>query len=169
MTQPHAIQPEKKRILTGDRPTAPLHLGHLVGSLQSRVLLQHEYDTFILLADVQALTDNFADPGRVRANVLEVALDYLAVGLDPRHCTFVIQSLRTEVGAVGSTHGRATGAGRALGPDSASISRAPCATQRRSTTTLRPTDIRRHPLSPPLGPPMAPVTPRTGIGERTDL
>ena len=97
MTQSNATCPEKKRILTGDRPTAPLHLGHLVGSLQSRVRLQHEYDTFILLADVQAMTDTFAEPRRVRANVLEVALDYLAVGLDPRHCTFVIQSQVPEI------------------------------------------------------------------------
>ena len=76
----------KKRILTGDRPTSPLHIGHLIGSLQNRVKLQYEYDTFILLADVQALTDNFANPQKVRENVLEVALDYLAVGLDPSLC-----------------------------------------------------------------------------------
>lgn len=87
----------KQRILTGDRPTGPLHLGHLVGSLQSRVRLQREYDTFVLVADVQALTDNFEDPGKVRANVFEVALDYLAVGLDPREVTVVVQSLVPEI------------------------------------------------------------------------
>ncbi|MFC4427384.1 tryptophan--tRNA ligase [Deinococcus navajonensis] len=87
----------KPRILTGDRPTGPLHIGHLVGSLQSRVALQHEYETFILIADVQALTDNFEQPEKVRRNVLEVALDYLAVGLDPRACTFVIQSQIPEI------------------------------------------------------------------------
>ena len=87
MTQSHAIQPEQTRILTGDRPTAPLHLGHLVGSLQSRVRLQHEYDTFILLADVQALTDNLADPARVRANVLEVALEH------PQYVQRIVQEL----------------------------------------------------------------------------
>lgn len=87
----------KKRILTGDRPTSPLHLGHLIGSLQNRVKLQHEYETFVLLADVQAMTDNFANPQKVRENVLEVALDYLAVGLDPRLCRFVVQSQIPEI------------------------------------------------------------------------
>lgn len=87
----------KKRILTGDRPTSPLHIGHLVGSLQNRVKLQHEYDTFLLLADVQAMTDHFAKPQKVRENVLEVALDYLAVGLDSRLCKFVIQSQIPEI------------------------------------------------------------------------
>src|SRR3954452_7198028 len=87
----------KKRILTGDRPTGPLHLGHYVGTLANRVKLQHEYDTFILVADVQALTDNFENPEKVRANVREVALDYLGVGLDPEIATFVIQSLVPEI------------------------------------------------------------------------
>lgn len=87
----------KQRILTGDRPTGPLHIGHYVGSLRNRVALQHEYETYILLADVQALTDNFEHPQRVRDNVLEVALDYLAVGLDPRVATFVIQSQVPEI------------------------------------------------------------------------
>ncbi|WP_027483318.1 tryptophan--tRNA ligase [Deinococcus pimensis] len=82
----------KPRILTGDRPTGPLHIGHLVGSLRSRVRLQHEFDTYVLLADVQALTDHFEHPRRVRDNVMQVALDYLAVGLDPREATFVVQS-----------------------------------------------------------------------------
>lgn len=87
----------KKRMLTGDRPTSPLHIGHLIGSLQNRVKVQHEYDTFILLADVQALTDNFQNPQKVRENVLEVALDYLAVGLDPSSCQFVLQSQIPEI------------------------------------------------------------------------
>lgn len=87
----------KKRILTGDRPTSPLHIGHLVGSLQNRVALQHSYETFVLLADVQAMTDNFADPQKVRQNVYEVMLDYLAVGLDPSAVTFVIQSQIPEI------------------------------------------------------------------------
>lgn len=86
-----------KRILTGDRPTGPLHIGHHVGSLQNRVALQHEYETYVLLADVQALTDNAADPEKVRANILEVTLDYLAVGIDPKVATIVIQSLVPEI------------------------------------------------------------------------
>lgn len=87
----------RARILTGDRPTGRLHLGHYVGSLESRVRLQHTYETFILIADVQALTDNFAEPAKVAANVREVALDYLAVGLDPKVATFVVQSLVPEI------------------------------------------------------------------------
>lgn len=87
----------KQRILTGDRPTGPLHIGHLVGSLQNRVKLQHQYDTFVLLADVQAMTDNFDNPQKVRENVLEVALDYLAAGLDPDSATLVIQSQIPEI------------------------------------------------------------------------
>lgn len=87
----------KKRILTGDRPTGPLHLGHYVGSLVNRLRLQHEYDTFIIIADVQALTDNYDDPQKVRDNVLEVATDYLAVGLDPNVATFFIQSLVPQI------------------------------------------------------------------------
>lgn len=82
----------KKTILTGDRPTGRLHLGHFVGSLRNRVLLQNDYETFILLADVQALTDNFERPEILRQNVFQVACDYLAVGLDPAKCAFVIQS-----------------------------------------------------------------------------
>jgi len=86
-----------KRILTGDRPTGPLHLGHYVGSLQNRVRLQNEYDTYILIADVQALTDNFEHPEKLHDNVLAVAQDYLAVGLDPARCKFVIQSMVPEL------------------------------------------------------------------------
>jgi tryptophanyl-tRNA synthetase len=87
----------KKRILTGDRPTGPLHLGHYVGSLVDRVRLQNEYDSYILLADVQALTDNFDNPQKVRDNVTEVVMDYLAVGLDPNVVTIVVQSLVPQI------------------------------------------------------------------------
>lgn len=86
-----------KRILTGDRPTGPLHIGHYLGSLKNRVQLQHEYETYILIADVQALTDNFERPEILKDNIREVALDYLAVGLDPQKCAFVIQSLIPEI------------------------------------------------------------------------
>ena len=79
-------------ILTGDRPTGPLHLGHYVGSLSNRVKFQHQYKQFIMLADAQALTDNMDDPGKVHRNVVEVALDYLAVGIDPKLSTIFIQS-----------------------------------------------------------------------------
>src|SRR5689334_16783731 len=88
---------ERKRILTGDRPTGKLHLGHYIGSLKNRVQLQHEYETYILIADVQALTDNFEQPEILKANIREVALDYLAVGLDPDKCAFVVQSLVPEI------------------------------------------------------------------------
>ena len=81
-----------RTILTGDRPTGPLHLGHYVGSLQHRVALQAEYATYVLIADLQALTDHFDAPEQVRAHVLEVMLDYLAVGLDPAVATMVVQS-----------------------------------------------------------------------------
>ena len=85
----------KKTILTGDRPTGRLHMGHYAGSLKMRVGLQDsdEYDRIlIMIADAQALTDNFDDPEKIRQNITEVALDYLAVGLDPSRCTFFIQS-----------------------------------------------------------------------------
>ena len=89
-----------KIILTGDRPTGRLHIGHYVGSLRRRVELQNtgEYrDVFIMIADAQALTDNFDNPEKVRANITEVALDYLAVGLDPAKSTIFIQSLIPEL------------------------------------------------------------------------
>src|SRR5215472_9651447 len=87
------ISAEKKpTILTGDRTTGPLHLGHYVGSLKNRVRLQETHRQFLLLADAQALTDNAHYPGRVRRNVLEVALDYLAVGIDPEKSTICVQS-----------------------------------------------------------------------------
>jgi len=81
-----------KRILTGDRPTGRLHLGHFVGSLDSRVKLQNEYQVFVMIADIQALTDNFDDPQKVTSNIVEVALDYLSVGIDPNKSTIFIQS-----------------------------------------------------------------------------
>jgi tryptophanyl-tRNA synthetase len=84
---------QKDIILTGDRPTGPLHLGHYVGSLVKRVELQDQCQQFVMLADVQALTDNFENPEKVRTNVVEVALDYLAVGIDPKKTTIFIQSL----------------------------------------------------------------------------
>ncbi len=86
-----------KKIITGDRPTGKLHLGHYFGSLQSRVKMQYDYDTYILIADVQALTDNFDNPDKVRRNVKELALDYLAAGIDPKHTHIYIQSLIPEV------------------------------------------------------------------------
>src|ERR1700682_6247878 len=86
-----------KRILTGDRPTSPLHLGHYVGSLQNRVRLRDEYDTYVLIADIQALTDNFEHPEKLESNIFEVALDYLAVGLDPEKAKFVVQSMVPEL------------------------------------------------------------------------
>ena len=85
----------KLTILTGDRPTGPLHLGHYVGSLQNRVSLQNqgEYQQYILIADTQALTDHFSEPLKVQENILEVTMDYLAVGIDPRLSTICVQSL----------------------------------------------------------------------------
>jgi tryptophanyl-tRNA synthetase len=79
-------------ILTGDRPTGPLHIGHFVGSLRNRLSYQHTYRQFVMLADSQALTDNMDDVGKVHDNVVEVALDYLAAGIDPRLSTIFIQS-----------------------------------------------------------------------------
>jgi len=88
---------DKKRILTGDRPTGKLHLGHYVGSLQNRVKLQYEYDQFVMIADVQALTDNFDNPEKVRNSIREVLLDYLAVGIDPSETTIFVQSLIPQI------------------------------------------------------------------------
>lgn len=84
---------QKQIILTGDRPTGPLHLGHYMGSLKQRVELQNQgFDVFVLIADMQALTDNFKNPQKVRENITQVALDYLSVGLDPQKTTIMIQS-----------------------------------------------------------------------------
>ena len=90
---------DKKRILTGDRPTGRLHIGHYFGSLKTRVEMQNsgKYDPYILIADVQALTDNFNNPEKVRKNVREVMLDYLSVGIDPEKTTIYIQSMIPEV------------------------------------------------------------------------
>lgn len=82
----------KKRILTGDRTTGRLHLGHYVGSLQNRVKLQNDYETFILLADIQALTTHFKNPSMLKDSIYQVAIDNLSVGLDPNKVTFVQQS-----------------------------------------------------------------------------
>lgn len=79
-------------ILTGDRTTGQLHLGHYAGSLKNRTVLQHDYNQFLLLADAQALTDNADDPAKVQRNVFEVALDYLAAGIDPNKSTIFVQS-----------------------------------------------------------------------------
>lgn len=89
-----------KIILTGDRPTGKLHLGHYVGSLRRRVQLQNEGDydrMFVFMADVQALTDNADNPEKIRQNIVEVALDYLSAGLDPDKCTLYIQSCIPEI------------------------------------------------------------------------
>ena len=89
-----------KVILTGDRPTGKLHLGHYVGSLRRRVELQNagDYDRmFVFMADVQALTDNADNPEKIRQNIIEVALDYLSAGLDPEKCTLYIQSCIPEL------------------------------------------------------------------------
>ncbi len=84
---------DKKIILTGDRPTGKLHLGHYIGSLKNRVELQNKYEQYILVADVQALTDNAENPEKVRDNVIELLLDYLSVGIDPSRTTICIQSM----------------------------------------------------------------------------
>ena len=88
---------ENKIILTGDRPTGKLHIGHYFGSLINRVKLQNDYETYIEIADVQALTDNFNIPEKVRKNVREVVLDYLSVGIDPNKSTIFIQSMIPEI------------------------------------------------------------------------
>ena len=89
-----------KIILTGDRPTGRLHVGHYVGSLRNRVILQNSgkfEKLFFMIADAQALTDNFDNPGKVRENILQVALDYMACGLDPAKCHMFIQSVVCEL------------------------------------------------------------------------
>ena len=86
-----------KIILTGDRPTGPLHLGHYVGSLKSRIALQEECEQYVMIADAQALTDHYDNPQKVHDNVLEVAIDYLSVGIDPSKTTIFIQSMVPEI------------------------------------------------------------------------
>ncbi len=88
---------EKVVVLTGDRPTGPLHLGHYVGSLAQRLELQNTATQYVMIADTQALTDNYENPEKVRANVLQVALDYLAVGIDPQKSTIFIQSMVPQI------------------------------------------------------------------------
>ena len=77
----------KKIALTGDRPTGCLHLGHYIGTLQSRVQLQHEFDQYVMVADVQALTDYFANPSKIVDSLFEVVADYVSVGIDPELTT----------------------------------------------------------------------------------
>lgn len=88
---------ENSIVLTGDRPTGPLHLGHYVGSLANRICLQETHKQFVMIADVQAMTDNYEQPSVVHDNVLQVALDYLAVGIDPNKSTIFIQSMIPEI------------------------------------------------------------------------
>ena len=87
----------KKVLLTGDRPSGKLHLGHYFGSLQNRVALQDDYDCYFIIADVQALTDNFDKPEKVRESVKEVVLDNLSVGIDPNKSKIFIQSMIPEI------------------------------------------------------------------------
>lgn len=90
---------DKKRSLTGDRPTGKLHIGHYFGSLQNRVKMQEDdsIERFVMIADVQALTDNFNNPQKVRDNVYQVLLDYLSVGIDPEKTTIFLQSMIPEL------------------------------------------------------------------------
>ena len=85
------------RILTGDRPSGKLHLGHYIGSLKQRVDLQSKYDQYVMVADVQALTDNFENPAKVRSNISEVIKDYLSVGINPEETTIFVQSQIPEI------------------------------------------------------------------------
>lgn len=89
----------KKRSLTGDRPTGRMHIGHYFGSLQNRVKIQEDenVEQFVMIADVQALTDNFNNPQKVRDNVYQVLLDYLSVGIDPKKTTIFLQSMIPEI------------------------------------------------------------------------
>ena len=88
---------EKKNILTGERPTGRLHIGHYFGALKNRVLLQDKYNAYIIIADVQALTDNFNNPQKIKDNIDEVVLDNLAVGIDPTKSTIFLQSMIPEI------------------------------------------------------------------------
>lgn len=88
---------KKERVLTGDRVTGKLHLGHYVGSLQNRVVLQEQYDTFVFLADIQALTTHFERPGLLGQHLNEITLDYLAAGINPDKATIFIQSMIPEI------------------------------------------------------------------------
>lgn len=87
----------KQRVLTGDRTTGKLHLGHYVGSLEKRIEMQDEYETFLLLADVQALTTHFEKPQEIQEHVFQIAEDYLAAGINPDKATIFVQSLIPEI------------------------------------------------------------------------
>ena len=93
MDRPNLDSYQKEIILTGDRPTGPLHLGHYVGSLKARTILQEKNTQFVMIADSQALTDHAENPEVIQKNILEVALDYLSIGIDPKKTTIFIQSL----------------------------------------------------------------------------
>src|SRR5437879_12266985 len=90
----------RRTILTGDRPTGPLHLGHYAGSLLARVERQQAYDTYLLIADLQALTEHADQPEQIHLNIREVVLDYLAAGIDPAVATIVVQSRIPELAAL---------------------------------------------------------------------
>lgn len=87
----------KKRILTGDRPTSRLHIGHYVGSLENRVKLQDEFEQFVIIADVQALTTHFERPEILKQNVFDLCIDYLSVGIDPEKSHIFIQSMVPQI------------------------------------------------------------------------
>ena len=88
---------KKQRALTGDRPTGALHLGHYVGSLESRIKMQEEFDLFVMIADIQALTDNHSNPEKVSSNILQLYRDYYSIGIDPQKVTIFIQSMIPEI------------------------------------------------------------------------
>ncbi|MGX0288526.1 tryptophanyl-tRNA synthetase [Staphylococcus epidermidis] len=83
---------QKENLLTGDRPTGKLHIGHYIGSLKKRVELQNQFNSFIMIADQQALTDNARNPEKIRNSLTEVVLDYLSVGIDPLKSNIFVQS-----------------------------------------------------------------------------
>src|SRR5664279_3394190 len=91
-TMQQTISQDRPIVLTGDRPTGALHLGHYIGTLKSRIALQHTHRQYVLIADAQGLTDNAGEPERIRRNIIEVALDYLAVGIEPTQTTICVQS-----------------------------------------------------------------------------
>jgi len=97
MTTQTTTQSGREIVLTGDRTTGKLHLGHYVGSLKNRVQLQQQYETYIMLADVQALTTHFHQPAMLAESVRQVALDYLSVGIDPERSTIFVQSMIPEI------------------------------------------------------------------------
>ena len=88
---------KEKRILTGDRPTSSLHIGHYVGSLENRVKLQDDYEQFIIIADIQALTTHFEHPEILKKNVTSICIDYLSIGIDPEKSTIFVQSMVPQI------------------------------------------------------------------------